>query len=194
MTKITTGADLNRVLKAACDQMVIEAVKKLREAPVEPKKGQALLLDDPDEESHDISADDATGHEKDSRTMETGDVDTDSVIEKLNTIRSGRSFRDSAVKGSLKKYIDDLKVAERTALFAFLKGIAQITTGEVEPQTATEPSEPAPAVTMKKKQKSTGKKTYTKKPIVTHKPSQPKKKSPPAEDTTAPATPITPKK
>jgi len=87
----------------------------------------------------------------DKEKLESGDVTPDDVIETLNSIRAGKSFsRDENVKNSLSKYVDELSKAEKTALLAFLKGISQIVTGVVDSEQATEPEDPAPAVSMKK--------------------------------------------
>lgn len=86
----------------------------------------------------------------DKKVMKSGDISTDQLVEKLNTIRSGKSFKDSSIKRSLQEYIDSLEKAEKVALFAFLKGIAQIVTGEIYGSDAVEPADPIPAVTMKK--------------------------------------------
>lgn len=88
--------------------------------------------------------------QKDVSAMKEGNVNVDQVIEKLNTIRSGKSFKDDQIRASLEQYFKSLKSPERVALLAFLKGIAQIVTGEVVGDKAVEPSDPAPSVTMKK--------------------------------------------
>lgn len=73
----------------------------------------------------------------------------DMVVDKLNAIRSGRSFRDSSVKGAMEQYFEKLGKEERAAMLAFLKGISQIVTGEVEGQAATDPNDtPSPGVKM----------------------------------------------
>lgn len=191
--KITTGVDLNKILKVMCDKFMNDASRgQIDEATDGPGKGETLLLDDPEGGNDSQVSSDSSSNDDD--TMKTGDVDTDDIVEKLNTIRSGRSFNDSGVKDSLQKYINNLDTAEKTALFAFLKGIAQITTGEVSSTTAVEPQDPDPGIEMKKKsEKSSGEntKTVVKKPTVVVKPpqGQNKKVSSP-EDTSAPITPI----
>jgi len=87
----------------------------------------------------------------DAEAMKRGDIKVDDVVEKLNTIRSGRSFKDSGVSGAMEQYVDSLSKAERTALLAFLKGIAQIVTGAVPGQQATEPDSTPANVQMQKK-------------------------------------------
>jgi len=113
-----------------------------------------LLLDDFDEEdtedtepSDELSPDSS---DEDNEIMEKGEVETDDIIEKLNTIRSGRSFKDSSVKDELEQYVDELDTAEKTALFALLKGIAQIVTKEISGNDATEPSDDSPNIEMTK--------------------------------------------
>lgn len=69
------------------------------------------------------------------------EISLDSVIKKLNAIRSGRSFKDDEVNSEMEAYYTDLKDAERKALQAFLTGISQIVTGAVEGEEATEPKD-----------------------------------------------------
>ena len=129
----------------------------------------------------DVSVEEPAKNDK--SLMKTGEISTEEIIEKLNTIRSGKSFKDSQIKSSLEEYLNSLEKAEKVALFAFLKGIAQIVTGEIFGKQAVEPSDPAPAVQMKK---GTVKKVI--KPVVVKKRVEKK-----VEDTTPPA-PIKPKK
>lgn len=72
------------------------------------------------------------------------------VVDKLNAIRSGRSFRDSSVKGAMEQYFEKLGDAEKSALLTFLKGISQIVTGEVQGQQAVDPNDKTPGVQMNK--------------------------------------------
>jgi hypothetical protein len=54
---------------------------------------------------------------------ETVTVTIDSVITKLNTIRSGRSFKDSDLYNEMQHYFESLDDPERLALYAFLTGL-----------------------------------------------------------------------
>jgi hypothetical protein len=128
--------------------------------------------------------------EEEKKKMKSGDITTDDVIEKLNSIRSGKSFKDQTISSSLEKYISDMSEAERTALFAFLKGISQIVTGEFDAESAVEPSDKPAGVEMKK---SASASKVTIKPTVVKKSAAPEKKSPSSEDTSGPV-PIKPKK
>lgn len=92
--------------------------------------------------------------DNDDATMKKGDIKVDDVVEKLNSIRSGRSFKDSAVSGAMEQYVSSLSTAEKTALLAFLKGIAQIVTGEVPAKAATNPDSKPANVQMQKKDAS----------------------------------------
>ena len=132
--------------------------------------------------------------EDEKENLKSGDISADEVIEKLNTIRAGKSFKDEKIKSAMESYVSDLDDAEKTALFAFLKGIAQIVGGEVEGKEALEPSDKPANVKMEKKpssQKVTIKPNVIKKPSAGEKPKEKASKSP--EDTTPPA-PIVAKK
>jgi len=124
--------------------------------------------------------------------------DVDQIIEKLNSIRSGKSLHDSAVKERFEGYINDLKDPEKVALFAFLKGIAQIITGDLEPTQAVEPEDDPAKVHMHKKDRDqhNGKKLQKVHPktnvIKKQTPSNGKGSSSGAEDSTPPA-PVIPK-
>lgn len=91
-----------------------------------------------------------SGKPSDIAVLKKGDVSAEKVIDKLNTIRAGRSFKDPNIKTALSDYINSLKVPERIALFAFLKGVSQIMSGEVAGESAMEPADPAPSIEMKK--------------------------------------------
>lgn len=116
----------------------------------------------------------------------------DMVVDKLNAIRSGRSFRDSSVKGAMATYFEKLSKEERAALLAFLKGISQIVTGEVQGEQATDPNDtPAPGIKMTPTSSSVqaGKKV---KNVTIVKAPQKSASTPGGEDSSAPV-PIKPK-
>jgi hypothetical protein len=159
----------------------------------------------PDDDGGDDGQDTAS---KDKETLGNGEVKLDDVIDKLNTIRSGKSFKDSAIKSAMEKYVNDLETPEKTALLAFLKGIAQIVTGEIPGDTATEPGDNPSSVKMQKNdsgnsggghpQKKTLKPNVIRSPGSQKQPEEPQKhagKKPTggAEDTSGPA-PIVPKR
>lgn len=133
--------------------------------------------------------------DKENDVLKSGDVSAAEVIEKLNIIRAGKSFKDEGIKTSMDAYIGGLSNAEKTALFAFLKGIVQIVGGEIEGANAVEPGDNPSNVKMEKKpagQKISIKPNVIKKPLDAAKsPTEKANKSP--EDTTPPA-PIVAKK
>lgn len=182
--KISTARDLRTALKETIDRVLLEAKPPVTN-PGKIEKGQSLLLDDdPEKKTDDVRTEPSPPDEE---TLEAGDVTADKVIEKLNTIRAGKSFKDSAIKGALEKYINDLDKAEKTALYAFLKGLAQVMTGEIQPPETTDPSSPPAHVSMQKKSPA-GKKTVVKKPVIIRKPAGGggKTAKKPEEDTTPP--------
>lgn len=122
--------------------------------------------------------------------LKKGEVTVDDVIEKLNSIRSGKSFKDDAISAALSKYFDELDMEEKIALLAFLKGISQIVTGEVSATAAIDPGDKPAGIEMKK---TTGPQKVSVKPNVIKAPDIEKSKKPSAEDTSGPV-PITPKK
>lgn len=129
-----------------------------------------------------------------SEKLASGDIDPKDVIDKLNSIRSGKSFKDSTVSSAMEEYIKSLDKAEKTALLAMLDGIAKICTAMV-PATQAEKPDEHPADVKMTKGHNADKKTKHVKPNVTkvQSPKAPGKQG--VEDTTAPTTtPIKPKK
>lgn len=122
--------------------------------------------------------------------LKNGDVEPADVVDKLNTIRSGKSFKDDRVSAAMEEYVGSLSKAEKTALLAFLKGIAQIVTGEIPGNNALEPDDDPSLVSMKKGPEK-AKTKHIEPNVITGQ--APKKKSPSTEDTSAPV-PIIPKK
>lgn len=129
--------------------------------------------------------------EDDNAALEKGDVTSDDVIEKLNTIRAGRSFKDEGVKKTMDEYVQSLSDAEKTALLAFLKGISQVVTGEVAAKDIADPSEKPAEVEIKRAKQ--GKKVVHIQPNVIKTQIPKTKETPSSEDTSGPV-PITPKK
>jgi hypothetical protein len=125
--------------------------------------------------------------------LKSGEITPDDIVDKLNTIRSGKSFKDETISAKLSEYIESLSKAEKVALLSFLKGISQVVTGEIEPEEASDPSDSPSNVEMKK-DTSGGAVKKTVKPVVIKAPEKEKeKKGSSAEDTSGP-TPIKPKK
>lgn len=182
-----TTTSINKYLS----NVIQESLKNVRK--------QRVLKEEDDLFSPDAATKDSAGAgekisssppEDEKEKLKKGDVTSEDVIEKLNSIRAGKSFKDPDISNDLKGYVDGMSTAERTALFAFLKGISQIVTGEFDQKAAIEPSDAGPGVEMKKKSVSS---KISIKPTVVKVPVEKKEKKPSAEDTTGPV-PISPKK
>jgi len=93
-------------------------------------------------------------NKSDASAMATAEITEDDIVDKLNSIRSGKSFDNEQVASAMETWVNGLDDAEKTALFSFLKGIAQIVTGEVPAAQASEPSDNPASVDMKKTPKS----------------------------------------
>lgn len=87
----------------------------------------------------------------DAEKMRKGVVKPDDIIDKFNAIRSGKSLKNEDVEPALMKYLNSLSKEEKTAFYAFLKGIAQLVTGEISvPESVADPSNPPANIEMKK--------------------------------------------
>lgn len=125
---------------------------------------------------------------------ESSNVTVESITQQLNTIRAGKSLKDTLVQQELARYFDGLEPSEQEALHAYLKGLAQVISGQIDAGQAEEPSNHGVET------KVASKKTKQIKPNVVKKPTP--KPAPvsgglgaPKEDTTPPsAGPIIPKK
>ena len=176
-----------KTIDSYISKIIEESVKSRRKALLENEEDSSLF-------SSDAPSDDKVSQdEEEKQKLKSGDIEVDDVVEKLNSIRSGKSFKDKYVLAALKKYFDDLDEAEKTALLAFLKGISQIVTGEVPGDKALEPSDAPSKVEMEKEK--TPKKVTIKPTVVKEK--EPKieksKNVSSVEDTSGPV-PIKPKK
>lgn len=210
-TTLTSGKSLMAFLDAAIQESTKSARAQMYQRALQEKEKQQASQKSPEASSQgggsdqgsggvDLFSDDGGGdeggdEETQSKTgedeqdkLKSGEVSVKDVVEKLNSIRSGRSFKDSAVSGAMEEYVDSLSKAEKTALLAFLKGIAQIVTGEVPGDQAVEPDTKPANVEMNKKNST---QHVNIKPNVIKTTKQGKPAS--DEDTTPPA-PITPKK
>lgn len=192
---IKTSKSLTQVI----DSIIKESIKsQLYQNGVEEKRKQSQMLGEDDDDlfgDESGATDDkksASSGDPEREKLKKGDISSDDIVTKLNTIRGGKSFKDEAVASRLDSYIKELTKAERIALFAFLKGLSQIVTGEVDPKDILDPSEPPSDVEM---EKTGGKKEVKIKPNVIKAPKKEKSEKKPAEkeDTSGPV-PITPKK
>lgn len=192
---ITSGLSLSKIIEAVIDDSRRQALERAagdeRQLQASLSEEDDIFDDADDSDSSDDEKDDSSSatmrDEKDK--LKTGDITADDVVDRLNIIRSGKSFKDEEIAGKLKEYIDSLAKAERTALLAFLKGISQVVTGDMAGKDALDPSDSPSNVEMKKGDDA---KKITIKPTIVKKPEKGEKRSS-GEDTSGPV-PITPKK
>lgn len=83
--------------------------------------------------------------------MAKGEISLEDIIDRINAIRAGHSLKDVKVATALEKYVNELDVAEKTALYAYLKGISEIVAQQKTGEAAVAPEDPAPNVEMQKK-------------------------------------------
>lgn len=192
---IKDGNSLSRYLRSIMEESVRNAKRKraiLREADDDADEG-----DDDAGEGIEINKQNFKElSDDDYKALEKGEITANDIIEKLNSIRSGKSFKDEEVNASMEQYVEDLNKAEKTALLAFLKGISQIVTAEIPAPEAVEPSEKPSSVKMEKGPPAP-RVLKIKPSIIRKRPDllgdEEKKKKPSPEDTSGPV-PIKPKK
>jgi hypothetical protein len=194
--KIKTGRSLSQII----DSIVRESNSRAQmyQNAVDEKMRQSKMIDEED----DLFADDeSSSDKKSSKTMDDekeklkkGNISTDDVVSKLNTIRGGKSFKDDLVANRLDEYFKSLSKAEKIALFAFLKGLAQIVTGEVPADDVIDPSNPPAEVEMEKTGNKKSVKAKTNVVKMPKKDEEDKKKPKSSKEDTSGPVPISPKK
>lgn len=120
--------------------------------------------------------------------LQKGNITIEMIVEKLNSIRSGRSFKDQNILAQMSTYFDDLNDNEKLALYAFLKGISQIVTGEISGEQAMDPQKTHPELEVTSKAE---KQVHSIKPNIIKKPKAPS--APQSQENTAAPAPIVPK-
>jgi len=182
---------MKKTIGQALDAIIESSVGKHQRVYLSEKEKQVSLApknvsQEPDNGESKKQKSDGADNDKDEKAL--ADVpELDQIIEKLNLIRSGKSLKDSIIQQRFEGYFDDLSAPERVALFAYLKGIAQIVNGDIEPQFAQEPSDD-PANVRMHKGKKVQKVSKEVKPNLIKKPSKPQgvKTSHKVEDDSAP--------
>lgn len=84
----------------------------------------------------------APQQQKQSPLPQPEQVDADSIIDKFNIIRSGRSLNDKDVKEGVKNYFMSLTPQQRLAVFSVLQQIASIVQPAVDSSRLQAPEEP----------------------------------------------------
>ena len=162
MTEKQVRINSGESLQTFFTRVVKEGIKSsLAQRALDEKEKQDKFGGGDDSGSDDLFGSDDSGDDDEedttSKTMDDekeklahGNVEPKDIIERLNSIRSGKSFKDEKVAGAMEEYIGSLSKAEKVALLAFLKGIAQIVTGDVMGSEAEDPAEAPSDVKMKK--------------------------------------------
>ena len=94
-----------------------------------------------DEEVEAEEAEDAEESPSEDDFVDSG-VSFDSITRAINSLRAGKSLKDSGVKKQAADYYDKLSESERKALFVFLEALSEIITGQIKGKEAQDPSEP----------------------------------------------------
>jgi hypothetical protein len=151
-------ASLKRVIKKSVNEATLQFLPEEATAPVQqgtppaapapaPAGGQQQAAGGTPVSPGKVAAGQA-GVSDPGADLQKGTITLDMVVERLNAIRSGRSFKDENISQQMQAYFNDLNDNERLALYAFLKGISQIVTGEIQGQAAPTPQTASPAVEM----------------------------------------------
>jgi len=90
-------------------------------------------------------------------------MEPEDIAKILNIIRAGKSLKDPDVKERFDIWWDSLGPAEKIALKGFLDGIAQIITGDTDPENVSKPSSEPYNVKMDSAPKQKPRKFYNKK-------------------------------
>jgi hypothetical protein len=119
-------------------------VRFLAEAdPVVPASPPAAPQVDalPDQGTVDPNIEDPNVSQEATADIQKGSITLEMVIDKFNTIRAGKSFKDKSIKQQMMQYFEKLSDDEKVALYAFLKGISQIVSGEFTGYNPVSPSD-----------------------------------------------------
>ncbi len=157
--KITKGADLKKWLSTIAKASLKEALdvsdeekayqrsleKRIKDTTPPAKNATAKNEDDDPVFADKPSSEEVGGEESDVES-----VTSDIIIDKLNTIRSGKSLKDADVHSQMDKFVHDLDNEEKIALYSFLKSISQIIAADVPASSVKEPEDEPYNVKMKR--------------------------------------------
>ena len=105
---------------------------------------EAVDEDPPADETEEAETEEAETEEAEPEAdidSESFGVSFDSVISAINTLRAGRSLKDSAIKDQTSAYYDRLSDPERKVLLLFLSELSKILSGTVDGSEAKDPSD-----------------------------------------------------
>ena len=105
----------------------------------------------------------------------------DSVVQAVNSLRAGKSLRDTSIKQQAQIYYDKLTDAERTTLLIYLEALANIIAGQVDGAEAQDPSDPPASIDIISKNRKIDK-TQVSEPTIPEEPTETETEEPVISD------------
>ena len=129
--------DYNKKVKK--DESIYGSLSEQEDAAEEPP---FEITDEEEAEAEEKPAEEADDAEKEpAPEAQNFGVSFDSVITAINTLRAGRSLKDSSIKDQTSAYYDRLSDPERQVLLLFLRELSKILAGTVDGSDAIDPSD-----------------------------------------------------
>lgn len=119
--------------------------------------------EEPEGEEAPEEAPDAPEEEAEEDSIDSG-VSFDSMTRAINTLRSGKSLKDSGVKKQAADYYDKLSESERKALLVFLEALSEIISGQTQGKDAQDPSDPPVSISFSPQEEEEGSEGSTQAP------------------------------
>lgn len=125
------------------DAVTASRAKKYKNKIEEEEKQNAVSpkekSDEQKNEPVNTQAEPSKTHIDNKEKIKSNSISPLDIIEKLNMLRAGRSFRDPSIKQNLEKYVNSLNNEEKRNLLAFLTGLTEIASGIMTADQATIP-------------------------------------------------------
>lgn len=125
------------------DAVTASRAKKYKNKIEEEEKQNAVSPKDKSDEQKNepvnTQAEPSKTHIDNKEKIKSNSISPLDIIEKLNMLRAGRSFRDRSIKQNLEKYVNSLNNEEKRNLLAFLTGLTEIASGIMTADQATIP-------------------------------------------------------
>lgn len=125
------------------DAVTASRAKKYKNKIEEEEKQNAVSPKDKSDEQKNepvnTQAEPSKTHIDNKEKIKSNSISPLDIIEKLNMLRAGRSFRDPSIKQNLEKYVNSLNNEEKRNLLAFLTGLTEIASGIMTADQATIP-------------------------------------------------------
>ena len=110
------------------------------EAEAEPAPAEPEAQSEPAEEESQESQDDQEA----APTPSSLGSSLDTLMQSINSVRAGKSLKDSSIASQLQVYYDRLAEEERNVFSLFMRELAKILSGAVDGTSAADPSDPPP--------------------------------------------------